>query len=167
MPIKMVCPDRDSFVDEHDQPRSFNGNAFFLDLKTIGTFAGNSVFDHVDAMHVFGVGRLLLDASLPMDVRPKLPPNWSKKAPGEMYMLQNRMYRECLKEFVKVHSEQPDSLAGQMLHLIRSCCHPETNQRPTLANVKQKLEEFTRSPLVKKTTVVDRIARLALLLKPK
>jgi len=157
LPLSLVCPDRDSFVDERDHATSFRGNVLFLDMATIAQFTGKDLFDRIDAVHVFSVGRMLLDIVLPPLEALRLPDDWDSRPPEEMFRLQDQAYADSLRACEVRHGRSSSSVGREMIHLIRRCCHPELGQRPTLAEVAQQCASLSQEPLASAHSMHDPI----------
>ena len=157
LPLSLVCPDRDSFVDERDHATAFRGNVLFLDMATIASYTGKDLYDRIDAVHVFSVGRMLLDIVLPTQEGLRLPDDWDSRPPEEMYRLQDQAYAASLRACELRHGRSPSSVGSDMIRLIRRCCHPDISQRPTLAEVAQQCASLSQESLASASTPHDAI----------
>ncbi len=133
VPQALVCPDRDHYVSESNPRWRLRGTMFGTDVRSIRAMMADGSFELVEPAHVFQVGRLLLALST------MGAPAAADEAYGEdldaNLEIERRHYARALVQFDRRCGPTPSPSAAALGVLLRSCCDPAQERRPSLPEV--------------------------------
>jgi hypothetical protein len=133
VPQALVCPDRDHYVSESNPRWRLHGTMFGTDVRSLRAMRADSSFDLVEPAHVFQVGRLLLALST-AGALPAAQDRYGEDLDANLE-IERRHYARVLDLFDRRCSAAPSPAATDLGTLIRSCCEPAPEHRPSLQGV--------------------------------
>jgi hypothetical protein len=133
VPEALVCPDRDHYVAESNPRWRLRGTMFGTDVRSIRAMMADGTFDLVEPAHVFQVGRMLLALSTA-----GAPPDGQEVYGQDLdanLEVEPRHYARVLTLFDRRCGATPSPPARALGALIRACCEPAPERRPSLPEV--------------------------------
>jgi hypothetical protein len=133
VPKALVCPDRDHYVSESNPRWRLRGTMFGTDVRSLRRMMADISFDLVEPAHVFQVGRMLLALST-AGAQPEREDDYGPDLDANLEV-ERRHYARALARFDRQCGAASAPAATALGALIRSCCDPAPERRPSLPGV--------------------------------